>query len=275
MATEAKFKRIVNTVSKIAKSYGIKNSYVVGGYPRAIVMGSVKKDTHDLDFASAWPGEATKLGSIAASEMVGILPEIYHRTGTVKFTYQGIDLEFQGILGHLSDLSLIRQQMEKYSISMSPLNINIYSRDFTINTLIQDLASKDIYDITGFGIRDIFNGIIRTPIDSDISVLHSPLIILRAIRFSLRYDFSIDRKLSSAMKKYSDLLVKKITAERLQLEILKMLKEDYDGTMQMISEYNIEDILSNSTYNIYKIIDRVNLDSYESDLSDLIKGEKK
>jgi len=275
MSSEYKFKRIVGKVGNVAKTYGIKNSYVVGGYPRAIVMGSVDNDVHDLDFASAWPGEAVKLGSMALSEMGGEAAEIYHRTGTIKFSYQEVDLEFQGVLGDLSDLQSTRGQMEKYGIDITPLNLNIYSRDFTINTLIQDLDSKDLYDITGFGTKDIYHGIIRTPIDPEASISHSPLIILRAMRFSLRYDFTIDRKLRSAMKKFSYLLLKRISPERLQLEILKMLREDYDGTMHLIKEFGAEEILANKSYDINNILDRINIEGYEGDLSELTTGEAK
>lgn len=272
MPTEAKLKRIVGTVGKIANSYGMRNSYVVGGYPRAVILGVVKEDTHDLDFASAWPGEATKLGSMAASELTGKLPEIYHRTGTIKFEYEGVDLEFQGVLGSTSELLPVREQLDKYGIVLSPLNLNIYSRDFTINTLIQDIITKEMYDVTGFGTKDIFHGIIRTPIDPDVTIPINPMIILRAIRFALRYDFSIERKLSSAMRRYSDLVFNKYTPERLQIEVLKMLKQDYDGTMQMLQEYDMEGVLSNRSYNIYNILDKVNLETYEGDLSELITG---
>jgi poly(A) polymerase len=271
MASVKKFKRIVKSVGSVAKSYGIKNSYVVGGYPRAIVMGTVKEDVNDLDFASAWPGEAVKLGSIAATELSGKNQEIYHRTGTVKFTVDDIDLEFQGSLGGLADMQDVRTQLDKYGIEITPLNLNIYSRDFTINTLIQDIISGDIYDITGFATRDIYNGVIRTPIDPDVSINYSPMIVLRAIRFSLRYNFSIERKLRSAMRKNSELLLRSFSSERLQLEILKMLKENYDGTMHLISQYDLEEILENKEYNIYNILNTINIDKYEGNLSELVE----
>jgi len=275
MASATKFKKIVKEVARIAQSYGIKNSYVVGGYPRALLMGTAKTDVHDLDFASAWPGEATKLGSMVASELVGELPEIYHRTGTIKFTYEDVDLEFQGTLGSIADTQPIMSELTDYGIAVSPLTLNIYARDFTINTLVQDLNDLQIYDITGFGIMDLENGLIRTPIKPSVSAKINSLVILRAIRFSLRYNFKIVEALSDVIEQYRSLLLKKYTPERLQIEVLKMLQEDYEGTLYMFKKYRLEHILQNKSYDIFEILDNIDITTFEGDISSLVTGDFK
>ena len=274
MASVKKFKDIIKEVSSIAKVYGINNSYVVGGYPRAIIMDSVKYDANDLDFASAWPGEASKLGSIVASELAGELPEIYHRTGTVKITYKDVDLEFQGTLGSVSDIEPVMSELEKYGIAVSPLTINIYSRDFTINTLIQDLNNLEIYDIIGLGTLDIENKLIRTPIDPRVMVKINSLIILRAIRFALRYDFRIADPLSDAMTQYKSILLNNYSPERMQIEILKMMQEDYEGTLYMLKKYDMENVLTNKSYDVFKILDKIDISTFNGDITSLIQETK-
>jgi len=274
MSSPTKFKNIIRELGSIARSYGISNSFVVGGYPRSVIMNSVKEDAHDLDIASAWPGEATKLGSIAASELINDFPEVYHRTGTVKFTYKDVDLEFQGSLGSMSDTQPVTTEMERYGIIVSPLTTNLYSRDFTINTLVQDLETQNIYDIVGFAIKDLENGIIRTPINPQVSLSINPLIILRAIRFSLRYDFEIERRLSSSIRKFKHLLFSEYSSERLQIEILKMLQEDYDGTLKKLEDYELEETLKNRNYDIYKILDTIDITKYTGDLSELVQEKQ-
>lgn len=275
MSSTSKFKRIVKEVASIALSYGIKNSYVVGGYPRSIIMGTTKDDVHDLDFASAWPGEATKLGTLVASELVGDLPEIYHRTGTIKFTYEDVDLEFQGTLGSVAETQPIMSELIKYGIAVSPLTLNIYARDFTINTLIQDLNNLQIYDITGFGVIDIENGLIRSAINPSVMAKINTLIILRAIRFSLRYNFRIVDSLSETIDQYKHLLLKKYTPERLQIEVLKMLQENYEGTLYMLKKYRLEQVLENKSYNIFDILDRIDITTFDGDLKSLVTGDFK
>jgi len=273
MASKIQLKKIIKEVSEIAKSYGIKNSYIVGGYPRALIMDNAKDDVHDLDFASAWPGEATKLGTIAASELIGDLPEIYHRTGTIKFEYDGIDLEFQGTLGSIADTQPIMSQLTLYGIAVSPLTLNIYARDFTINTLIQDLNDFQIYDTTGFGVIDINNGIIRTPINPMIIAKINPIIVLRAIRFSLRYNFKILDPLKETIESNKKNLFSKYSSERLQIEVLKMLQENYDGTLYMLKKYNLEEVLENKSYNIFNILNNIDITEFDGDLKSLIIGD--
>lgn len=275
MAGISKYKKIVKEVASIASSYGIKNSYVVGGYPRALFMGSAQEDIHDLDFASAWPGEATKLGAIAASEMIKELPEIYHRTGTIKFTYEDVDLEFQGTLGSIADTQPVMEELTKYGIAVSPLTLNIYARDFTINTLTQDLNDMQIYDITGFGAIDINNGLIRTPINPSVMARLNPMIILRAIRFSLRYNFRIVDSLSKTIDLYGKTLLRSYSPERLQIEVLKMLRENYEGTLYMFKKYKLNHILENEFYNIFSILGNVDIENFEGDLTLLVTGEPK
>lgn len=273
MASESKIKKIVKIISNISKSYGIRNSYIVGGYPRSIIMNNVKNDVNDLDFASAWPGEATKLGSIAASELIGELPEIYHRTGTIKFSYEGIDLEFQGSLGSISNTEPIMNELINNGISISPLTLNIYSRDFTINTICQDLNNLELYDITGFGVLDINNKIIRTPINPDVISDINSLILLRAIKFSLRYNFRIEESLRELIESKGENILKDYSPERIQLEILKMLHENYEGTLYMINEYNLKNILKNDMYDIFSILENIDITKFNGDLASIVKGE--
>ena len=268
--SKQKFSRIIQKISLVAERNGINNVYVVGGYPRALIMNNID-DVHDLDIASAWPGEAKKLGSLSASELTEELPETYHRTGTIKFIYNDVELEFQGHHGDLSDNLHIVQEMEKFGISITPLTTNIYSRDFTINTLIQDIYDFNIYDITGMAVSDIKNKVIRAVIDPLISIPKNPLMILRAIRFSLRYGFRIDSYLEEAMNKHRKELNEQLGPERLQIEILKMLKEDYDGTLELMKGFKLEDILINENYDIFEIIKDIDIENFEGDISDLIK----
>lgn len=274
MASASKLKNIIKDVASLARIYGINNSYVVGGYPRAFIMGTIKDDVRDLDFASAWPGEASKLGAIVASELARDLPEIYHRTGTIKITYKDVDLEFQGTLGSTSDIQPIMSELTKYGIAISPLTLNIYSRDFTINTLIQDLNNLEIYDITGFGTLDIDNKLIRTPIDPHVAIKINSLIILRAIRFSLRYDFRIVEPLNDAMSQYRNMLLDSYSPERLQIEILKMMQEDYEGTLYMLKKYDMENLLKNESYDIFSIINSIDISNFKGDLISLVTGDK-
>ena len=52
----------------VCEEYGIKDVYVVGGYPRDMVMGSMSQ-VSDIDFSGAWPNQCLKMGSLLASKL--------------------------------------------------------------------------------------------------------------------------------------------------------------------------------------------------------------
>ena len=266
---------VIEKLSFISDKNNIENVYIVGGYPRSLIMENVKDDVNDIDVASAWPREAIKLGNLFSSEFINELPDIYNRTGTLKINYKDIDLEFQGVLDNIFDYEKEIQELSKNGISINSLNLNIYSRDFTLNTLIMNLHDYNVYDITGFGVRDIEDKIIRTPIDSDISIKYNTLNILRALRFSVRYNFNIDKKLLKSINEYKKYILKENSIQRVQIEILKMLKENKEDSINIIKEFGMENLIKNNQYNIYNSIRDIDIENYKDDLKNLIGEEFK
>ena len=82
---------------------------------------------------------------------------------------------------------------------------DLSNRDFTVNSIAYNL--KEFIDPFN-GQSDIFNNVLRTPIDPLITISNDPLRILRAIRFCGKYGFKIDVKLKSVMINNSNLLMK-------------------------------------------------------------------
>jgi len=99
-------------------------------------------------------------------------------------------------------------------------------RDLTINALFYNLKTRQIEDFTGKGIQDLITNTIRTPQDPLKTFKEDPLRILRCIRFSSKYNFSIDSQTYEAMKDPSlkEDIRKKVSKERIGEEIKKMLK---------------------------------------------------
>jgi poly(A) polymerase len=94
-------------------------------------------------------------------------------------------------------------------------------RDFTINGLFYDPASKTVIDHVG-GQKDIEAGIIRAIGDPRLRFTEDHLRILRAIRFASRFDFRIEPKTWSAMVELAAQL-KRISPERIRMELEMML----------------------------------------------------
>ncbi len=63
-------------------------------------------------------------------------------------------------------------------------------RDITINTLFYHVQNKTIEDWTGFGLVDLEEGVVRTPLAPEATLLDDPLRLLRIIRFASRYGYA-------------------------------------------------------------------------------------
>ncbi|KAH9106744.1 hypothetical protein LEN26_014491 [Aphanomyces euteiches] len=98
-------------------------------------------------------------------------------------------------------------------------------RDFTINSLFYNLSTQSVEDLTGHGLTDLAQGLIRTPLDPNITFYDDPLRVLRAIRFASRFQFPMADDLVQALRnpQIHEALKKKVSRERVGKELSGML----------------------------------------------------
>ena len=99
------------------------------------------------------------------------------------------------------------------------MKIDVKRRDFTINGLYMDDHFK-VYDFIG-GENDINKKIIRMIGKPSKRIKEDPLRIIRAIRFSLEFGFTLDKKLEKTIRKKGKLLLK-LNQDKVRQEIKKM-----------------------------------------------------
>lgn len=76
-----------------------------------------------------------------------------------------------------------------------------YRRDFTVNGLFYNIKDFSVIDYVG-GMEDIKKKIIRSIGDPEIRFQEDPVRMMRAVKFSSRLGFKIEKKTFAAMKKY-------------------------------------------------------------------------
>jgi len=230
-------KTIIATLKDICKEYGVKDLYAVGGYPRDLALGSRLSVVEDLDFSCAWPNQAVKIGGLLAEELGVQKVEIFHRTMTLSFYYKGIKLDFKGNFSPME----VRAGLREQGIPTTPLNMDVYNRDFTINMMIYDVSTGKVHDITGLSKKDLDKKVIRPFFDPDYVCKRNPIIILRAIKFKIRYGFEIDPILEIAMKKNAHLLFSgKYTDSRLKIARENVRKEGKKRAKELFKEFGLE-----------------------------------
>ena len=102
-----------------------------------------------------------------------------------------------------------------------------FRRDLTINSLFYNINLDIIEDFTNEGIKDMINGIARTPLNAMITYRDDPLRVLRNIRHAItKLGFKLDDDIINAAQnaEIHQLLARKVSPERFAIEFEKMLK---------------------------------------------------
>jgi poly(A) polymerase len=98
-------------------------------------------------------------------------------------------------------------------------------RDFTVNALMEDPLSGEVFDFVG-GRADLAARTIRAIGNAGRRFEEDYLRMLRAVRFAARLDFSIEPQTLTAIQEHASCITK-ISAERIRDELVRMLTEGH------------------------------------------------
>jgi len=73
-------------------------------------------------------------------------------------------------------------------------------RDITINALFYNINEDRVEDLTGLGLDDLKNKLVRTPLPPHTTFTDDPLRVLRVIRFATRFGFRIHQETEQALR---------------------------------------------------------------------------
>lgn len=212
---------IIKTVGEAADELGY-SAYIVGGYVRDMIM---QTPSDDIDFVCVGNPTESKnvragicVANLAAKKLGVSEVREFKNFGTAQFTYKGVEAEFVGARKESYD-----RGSRKPVVENGTLDDDLNRRDLTINAIAYcvNKGREGIVDKFN-GQQDIAKGIIRTPLDPDITFSDDPLRMLRAIRFAVRFNFDIDEQTYEGIKRNAGRL-KIISAERITTELNKIL----------------------------------------------------
>jgi poly(A) polymerase len=226
----AKENAALDYLQKLVQSGPFKGRvYLAGGAVRDMQLGKDPKDldvvvTGGLDAGMEFAKWATQTMNNYSN---GSNPVLFPTYGTAKFTLKGI--KHNGFDLSDIDIEAVATRKEKYTtgsrkpeVSAGDLEDDVHRRDFTVNSLLKDLTTGEILDLTGKGKEDIRRGIIQTPLNPDVIFTEDPLRMLRAVRFTMKYGWELPMFMIRALKRNAAQL-QNISAERARDELDKML----------------------------------------------------
>ncbi len=209
---------IYRIVGATADKLGLP-AYAVGGVVRDHFL---HRPCTDIDIVCI--GDGIQLAEATAHSInPNIQVTVFKHFGTASFNYRQGDslwqIEFVG-----ARRESYRHDSRKPIVEVGTLQDDQNRRDFTINAMAVSLNQDSfgqLLDPFG-GIHDLDQGIIRTPLDPDITFSDDPLRMMRAIRFATQLQFRILPETLDAIQRNAS-RIRIVSAERITTELNKII----------------------------------------------------
>ena len=207
-------KDIFHKISEAADSLHLE-AYVVGGYVRDLFL---ERPSNDIDVVVVGSGiEVAKAFKRLLKGRASL--SVFKNFGTAQVKWRGHEVEFVG-----ARRESYSHDSRKPHVENGTLEDDQNRRDFTINALAVCL-NKDRFGelIDPFdGVCDLQDGIIRTPLDPNITFSDDPLRMMRCVRFATQLRFYIEDETFEALERNAD-RIKIISGERISEELNKIM----------------------------------------------------
>jgi poly(A) polymerase len=201
-------------IGSVCDKAGVRG-YVIGGYVRDCLL---QRPCKDIDIVVT--GDGIHLAELSAKALgKDIQVSVFKNFGTAMLKYGDWTIEFVG-----ARKESYRSESRKPDVEAGTLEDDQKRRDFTINALAIGLNGNDLgilVDPFG-GVKDLHEGVLRTPLNPDITYSDDPLRMMRAIRFSSQLGFTIESESLRAISSNNE-RIRIVSMERISDELNKIL----------------------------------------------------
>ncbi|PRY55101.1 putative nucleotidyltransferase with HDIG domain [Arcticibacter pallidicorallinus] len=199
-------------LSRLADECGV-DAYVIGGFVRDIFL---KRASKDIDILVI--GNGIQFAEKAAAELKTNV-SIFKSFGTAMLRYKDLEVEFVG-----ARKESYRSDSRKPIVENGTLEDDQQRRDFSINAMAISLNTETYGELVDpfYGITDLNDKIIRTPLDPMDTFSDDPLRMMRAVRFASQLGFTIEERAIEAIKTSKE-RISIVSKERITDELNKII----------------------------------------------------
>lgn len=219
MLDEKSLAQAINTplfhlIGEAADELGVE-AYVVGGYVRDLILN---RPSYDIDVVSV--GRGIDLARAFAKKWgKGARLSVFANFGTAQVKKGGKEIEFVG-----ARKESYRKDSRKPIVEDGTLEEDQERRDFTINAMALCLNKERYGELVDpfYGIEDLEDCLLRTPLDPSITFSDDPLRMLRAIRFAAQLGFFLHEETFEAIEHNVE-RISIVSGERIMIELNKIM----------------------------------------------------
>lgn len=210
-----KLRQLLSTMKDVQEKIGASTPYLVGGVSRDKYLGRLE-NISDVDITNG-----DRSIEFLSQEFANELKKKYKLTrkvmpdghSTIFIGNLKIDFSSNFTVPHIENI------LQKMGIPKpTPMQREIFSRDFTCNTLLISLDLKTLIDPTEQGFRDISAKKIRTCLSPKITLTSNRNRVVRAIYLATKLDFDVDEKIIEYVRSNPSVInvsTKKVMKEKL------------------------------------------------------------
>jgi tRNA nucleotidyltransferase (CCA-adding enzyme) len=207
---------MLKRIGEVADEFGY-GAYVVGGFVRDLFLYRLNEDV-DIVIEGDGIAFAKKYAKLEGTRI-----HTYEKFGTAVIIFPD---------GYKIDVASARLEYYKFPaalpiVEMSSIKLDLYRRDFTINTLAIQLNSEKFGTLIDFfsARKDVKEKIIR--VLHNLSFVEDPTRVFRAIRFEQRFGFTIGKLTNGLIENAVNMnFFQGLSGRRVLGELKQILEED-------------------------------------------------
>ena len=208
---------VLKSVCKVIDRWD-KPVYLIGGYVRDFIL---QRPTKDIDIVVL--GDGIELAKAVSDSLIQSSFSVFKNFGTAMIKLNNIEVQFVGA------------RKESYSsdsrnpiVSPGTLEDDQNRRDFTINALAISLNgnSKGSFVDPFNGLKDLKDGVIKTPLNPTETFSDDPLRMMRAIRFTSQLGFIISNETLEGITQNAE-RIRIVAQERITEELNKIIMSNH------------------------------------------------
>jgi len=218
-ASEIRQRALMKFLAQLANRLHVgRHVYIVGGAVRNFIINKPIKDL-DIVVDSVGLGKDSDWFAERLVEAIPVRCDLTTNQYGVAIVTVKEDwwLEDINMKGEVIEIANARKESyggsggkgyKPHMVEPATIEEDVVRREFSFNTLLwrlMDLTDgpekAEVIDLTGCGIRDLEEGVLRCPQDPDIVFSDDPTRLMRAVKFVAKYNFKIPADLATSIKK--------------------------------------------------------------------------